>query len=362
MDTNEAPEDFVSRSIIARKTIRFWDRFLAWLFSHSARSYLKGKRVENICIPFPEYTEFYKKYSRFGTVRGIICAVTEFEEDKEICRKMLETMDSKYDDVYLKELVCADFYGKAISYRNLKEGDSFPFYSARKKLPITFTLDTVIPLWNDICAFGFISSNDEALLLFRGTDISFLSTAGRASMLSDLDPEGPGLALFENAKEALSSWLQVQKGNGKETRVIGHSLGGSLACYTLLFLPHLLSKTAASFATNYPGVNETLLKKWDGLDPKPKFCGIVTEGDAVSKFGFLLNETLLFTAERKLPLMQSHELLFGAEPNFTLYQINVIDENTTKSRELISKFHRGTSSILYQMGLKHILPSKKEEE
>lgn len=359
MDPSKNPHNFISRSVLARKTLHFWDRFISSLFSYNGRSYLKGKRVLQSTIPFPEYTSFFHKYSRFGTERGIICTVTDFEEDKKLLSNILSLIAEQYDPPELKELICADLWGKGVSYRALKKGDTFPFFSSSKRKTLRFSLDTEIPLWKDIRAFGFVSQEKEALLLFRGTDISLLSSAGRASMLSDLDPEGPGLAVFHAAQEALSQWLKTQKSVGREVRVIGHSLGGALACYSLIIFPELFSKQCASYATNYPGVNELLLRKWSNIDKKPKFIGVVTDGDAVSKCGYLLDDTSVFVAHRKVPPLQSHELLFGAESSFSLYELNAMDENQSRSRRRISKLHKSASTILYQMGLKHILPPRE---
>ncbi len=361
MKKDKEPSGFVSRSVLGRKTITLWDTLLSKLFKKDARSYHKGKRLLQQKRKNTQLATFFSQYSRFGTKRGIVCTVTQFPEDTMLLREELENIHTHYANKHMRELISADMWGKAVAYRELAPGDSIPFSSIHQSSQIEMRVDTCFDLWNEVRAFGCISTAGESILLFRGTDLSFLTKSGRASMLSDLDPDGPGRKLFEASQDALEEWLWNERKQGRETRVIGHSLGGSLACYALIDFPHLISARCTSYATNYPGVNEALALKWEQLEKKPAFLGIVSEGDAVSKCGHLISKTVLFTPEKEIPPMQSHELLFGAETPFSLFEVNIHDENQTKSRTFISRVHRGFSTVLYQLGLKHILPKKKDD-
>ena len=77
---------------------------------------------------------------------------------------------------------------------------------------VQYEVDAVFDLWSKIRAFGLVNvsaSCGAPILLFRGTDFSVLSEGGRASIISDLDPKGPGRTLFEKAEPELHKWLET---------------------------------------------------------------------------------------------------------------------------------------------------------
>src|SRR5207249_1381181 len=137
------------------------------------------------------------------------------------------------------QLASAELLSKVLAYRDLQLGQTIqiPVEIKGKIVLETFTVDHLFDIWQGMPAFGLIpkKKNLSSLLLFRGTDFSLISKRGIASVMSDLDPSGPGLKAFFHARKEIGGWLQAVQAQGKPARVMGFSLGGALAAYTFIY-------------------------------------------------------------------------------------------------------------------------------
>ncbi len=200
---------------------------------------------------------------------------------------------------------------KVLAYRDLKEKMEIPIPSENGLL-ITYTVDTLFDLWHGMPAFGLIPKNNpEAppLLIYRGTEFSF---RGWGSILSDLDFKGPGFSAFRKAQPKIHAWLEK---TGKKTQVLGFSLGGALAAYTLLFEKDLLS---SAIAFNMPGLSLKNYELWRTLKDSPPFISYVTQGDFVAKIGHTIGDLRICSTGTPMKPLTAHTTLISFEPTFYL--------------------------------------------
>ncbi|MBI3211258.1 MAG: hypothetical protein HYZ47_01040 [Simkania negevensis] len=323
---------------LSTHSFRYWELFLSWVFKYPSRCYAlrKGKSPLILYHESEMLYQFANEYRRNAASKGIICNVTgEIEDFEETCR-LLKCVYEEIQDLRCVELITAELLSKVLAYRQLKEEQVIPMPTVDQKgnlLLGIYKVEHVFDLWNKMSAFGLICLNEEKqppLLLFRGTDFSLLTEEGRASLISDLDPSGPGRTIFEAAKSQLQTWLKEKAKEGTYPKVIGHSLGGIFVAYTLIKEHRYINKDPAypSYAFNSPGVSEDLFEEWKNLPAadKPPLKWIVSRGDLVSKLGKLL----------------------GA--------VDVEEENSSSSRDFYSKVHKHTSALIYQLGLKFLFP------
>lgn len=346
------------------QTFRYWEIFLSWLFKYPSRCYeleeLSDCQIfENPSQSLYQLGQTYRKHS---ASKGIICRVTNKKKDIEETCRILQLIYDEIENPQLCEFATAEILAKVLAYRELKKGDHIPIPTLGSDHCIYmshYVVDKVFDLWNKIRAFGLVTTDYQCgapLLLFRGTDFSFTSEGGRASIISDLDPKGPGRSLFENAEKSLLNWLkQIAKEKGL-TRLIGHSLGGIIVAYTLLHLPVYISKQPheISYAFNSPGISIDLIEKWEGLslEKRPSYKSFVCRGDIVSKFGSLFGDITEISLTKPLSPIRAHESLLFAHPMCYLYRVNLKQENESSSRQFYSKLHQQTASMIYEFGLK----------
>lgn len=347
---------------LTAQTFKYWEIFLSWLFKYPSRCYaLEG---ENPCIyenASPSLESFGKTYRQKMASKGIICRVTPDEKDviegSNVLRAIFETIHAPELCVWASGEVMV----KVMAYRNLKKGHLIPFPVRRTKGELelaTYRVDEVFELWSKVKAFGLVRQDGHAgapILLFRGTDFSIVSEGGRASIISDLDPKGPGWTLYEQGKERLREWLLAQERPG---RVMGHSLGGILAAYTLICEADLMSThlDECSFAFNFPGISNDLLENWIDLKKKPAFKGFICRGDVVSKFGYLFGDVSEISLDAPLSPIRAHEMLLFAHPRIYHHFVDLDLENHSPSRQFYSKLQEQTSSLIYEFGLKFLFP------
>ncbi|CCB89058.1 hypothetical protein [Simkania negevensis] len=362
-----------SDSSFSAQTFRYWEVFLSWLFKYPSRCYeLNHHRecqvYENSSEALHQLGQSYRK--RFAS-KGIICQVTNKAKDFEETCRILRLIHDEILNPELCDYATAEVLAKVLAYRELNEGDKIPIPTLGPDQTIhmsTFVVDKVFDLWSKIRAFGLVSADyhlGAPLLLFRGTDFSFASEGGRASIISDLDPKGPGRSLFENAEKNLHSWLKTVTTERGKARAIGHSLGGVIVAYTLLHEHAFLSNASheISYAFNFPGVATELALKWEALSPdeKPNYRGFVCRGDVVSKFGQLFGNVTEVSLRKPLSPVRAHELLLFAEPMCYLYQVDLEQENRSSSRQFYSKLQQQTASMIYEFGLKFLFPNQVGE-
>jgi hypothetical protein len=336
---------------IGSQTLKGWEILLSWLFRYPSRcTLLKSiSPCETIQMNYHPLTHFAARYTRFNTREGILCKVTKSQHDVSLITELIKNLPMDLTDVAIAELLA-----KGYAYRTLYAGQSLKIQNQ------DYIIDEVFDLWNNMTAFGLFSQTKEPLLLFRGTDTSLLTESGRASLISDLDPHGPGRSLYTYAQSKIHEWLEKVASRGPKARAIGHSLGGAFVIYTMLSEPSLLNQELPSYAFNYPGVPEDLAQEWSAMpsQKRPAFRGIITRGDLVSKFGQLIEETYEANLMEPLLPIAAHERLLFAEPKTYLHLVDIERENSSVSRQYYSKIQKNTSNFIYQMGLKHLFPSQ----
>lgn len=348
---------------LSAQTFKYWEIFLSWVFKYPSRCFALNQQKESYTFAnqSDELYRFAQSYRANTPSKGIICSVTPKFKDIDRASNILELIYHSIKDPQLCELAACEVMAKVVAYRNLKMGHTLPFpiLSADGTIQMrTYVVDQVFDLWNKIRAFGLSCSEDKGapLLLFRGTDFSFMTEGGRASIISDLDPKGPGRTLFEKAEKPLHEWLKKQT---RKTRIIGHSLGGIILAYTLLYEAEYISQEPheTSYAFNFPGVGGDLVKKWEKLEETPQFKGFVCRGDVISKLGMLFGEVFEVSFNQPLSPIRAHEQLLFAQPLFHLQEIDLQQENASSSRQFYSKLQKQTSSVIYDFGLKFLFPN-----
>ena len=85
----------------------------------------------------------------------------------------------------------------------------------------------------------------------------------RTSIFSDFDLKGVGYQTFRLAQPLLHAWLSAHP----HVKVLGFSLGGTLAAYTFLYEEELVSE-AVCFCP--AGVTSQVWEDWDRLPPGRK--------------------------------------------------------------------------------------------
>lgn len=366
---DETPSD----SSFSAQTFRYWEVFLSWLFKYPSRCYELDLHRECRIFENPSESlhQLGRTYRARSASKGIICRVTSDKKDLDETCRILRLIHDEILSPQLCDYATAEVLAKVLAYRELKEGDKIPIPTLGADQMIhmsTFVVDKVFDLWSKVRAFGLVSADyhEEApLLLFRGTDFSVASEGGRASIISDLDPKGPGRSLFENAEKNLHRWLKTVTAKRGKARAIGHSLGGVIVAYTLLHEHAFLSNAPheASYAFNFPGVATDLVEKWQALNPKerPAYRGFVCRGDVVSKFGQLFGDVIEVSLRNPLSPVRAHELLLFAEPMCYLYQVDLEQENQSSSRQFYSKLQQHSTSMIYEFGLKFLFPNQVGE-
>ncbi len=346
---------------LSAQTFKYWEIFLSWLFKYDSRCYaLKEKTLvyENLS---KDLSHFGQTYREKMASKRIICRVTPRFEDIDRTSEVLKMIYETVENPQICEWAACEVLAKVMAYRNLKIGHtiSLPIMGSHGCMEMAiFVVDRVFNLWNKIKAFGFTRAGlgeGAPILLFRGTDFSFMTEGGRASIISDLDPKGSGYSIFEKGQKPLHDWLKKE---GRPGRVIGHSLGGIVASYILIQESELISQNPheCSYAFNFPGVSKKLAQDWTTLKTRPNFQGFVCRGDLVSKLGNLFGNVYEVSLEIPLSPIRAHELLLFAEPRGYLHEVDLVKENSSSSRHYYSKLQKQTSSVIYEFGLKFLFP------
>ncbi len=239
--------------------------------------------------------DYASRYGYFSKERPLIARVTESAGDIGIAAQFLELANGAFENLEEREQARAEILAKIVAYRELTVGMEIEAY----------VVDTVFDLWQGIPAFGLVSKTEAPILLFRGTDPRLHRKKALASVLSNFDLHGPGLFMFKRARPCLRKWMKMH-----HPRVIGHSLGGALTFYTLLFESGLVCSDKPSYAFNALGLYSSLLQQWKGLAYRPPLITIVSEGDLVSKVGTQIGEIRSYPETGPI---KSHVMLICAE-------------------------------------------------
>lgn len=311
------------------------DTMLDWAFPFDDRVYhLDHNHVGAHYInQADKMIEFGKSFGYFSKKRPIIGTVTTSDEDILLTIELLNSAFAAFKNEDFLEIATAEILSKVLAYRSLKEGMIIPIpivYNDRTPELIEYRVDKVFDLWSMMPAFGLvpIGKNTSPILLYRGTDLSLESKQGWASVLSDLDIQGPGLNAFLNSRTNINTWLKKQAIKGTKARVMGFSLGGVLSTYTILHEHAYISDTG-SIAFNPPGVSASMYKQWQDLEPdKQKALRVfITHGDLIPKIGKLVGNAHELSLDVSLKPLDAHVRLICAQPNVYQFLIDQHIEN-----------------------------------
>lgn len=350
------------------KRYQYWDKLLAYLFGYPSRCFARQAplEIEKFKNPNPNLKYFSDNFGRFSTSKSLIGVVSLEPNDIIVTQHLFKIIYDTLKSSRIVELCTIEILSKVLAYRNLQENMKLwiPIATSDDKVEyIEFVVDTIFDLWHQHAAFGLrplTQSHVSPILLFRGTDFSLNRQGGRASILSDLDPDGPGRRLYLSCRSTLRHWLLQMSHLGEKARVLGHSLGGVLATYAAVYEHDLLSKNPlqASYSFNAPGITDDLYKDWQDLtkEDMPSFYTFVTRGDIVSKFGTLFGDSYELFTGRPLSPMISHEQLIFSQPLSYMSKIDIEKENASASRKYYSTIQKQTTSWAYRFGLRFLFP------
>ncbi len=316
------------------------DEAFSLLFSQEARSYpvINTAEKKSFKNSDPQILGFEKEYGFFSDVDPIVGRVTSDQKDLLATITLLKTIYEKIKDPFQCEMMTAEVISKVLAYRDLREGHlvTMPTMGKRGKVElVSFIVDKLFDLWHGMPAFGLVPQEKGSaapLLLYRGTDLSITSERGWASIMSDLEMQDPGFSAFYHGKGEIHAWLEKVAKNGKKARVMGVSLGGIFVFYTLLYEKELINNEIASFSFNAPGVSRELLQDWSDQRSHPAFWVLVTQGDAVAKYGRLPPKSYLLFNGEKLGPIDAHTRLFTLSPSYFLQAIDTKAENEKRRK------------------------------
>ncbi|MDN3507935.1 MAG: hypothetical protein P0S94_03325 [Simkaniaceae bacterium] len=349
------------RIYIYMRAVQYWEKIMTTIFNYPSRCYEKCPvHPKTLSNPVRELKYFSDRFGIYAISKSLICRISKEKEDIEIVSRLLKKIDEriKNDDLY--EKLSAEIICKVLAYRNLEKGDivSIPVLEGDERGIVKYRVDHTFDLWKQVVAFALLPESERGLpiLLYRGTEFNIATKSGRATMLSDLDPEGPGHKMFNIARDEIHKWL---RGPGKcNAIVMGHSLGGALANYTAIYEHDCISKTIPSYTFNAPGIDAPVVSVWDAIpdEKRPAISAYITQGDVVAKFGKLYATAYEVSAHKTLSPVIAHQTLAFTYPCTVIAPIDLEKENTSQSRLYYSKLQKHTTSWAYRFGLKHLLP------
>lgn len=309
------------------KALKNLDQILDWSVSSKEKAFplVHPLQEKTITESIPEMKEFSEKYGYFSLKRPIVGKVSSDEKDLELVCCLLKTLYDKGANGEYLEIATAEILTKVLAYRDLKVGQTIhiPIEIEGKVYYEPFVVDQVINIWLGMPAIGLVPERENlaSLLLFRGTDFSFDSQRGWASLLSDLDIAGPGLNAFRNAQDEISAWLKKVMGMGKTARTMGFSLGGALAAYAFIY-ENAYVALEGSISVCGPGVAGKVIEDWRSLKQKG-FRSYINAGDLVSKVGKLFGPVYCLSTPKACKPLTAHTRLICSEPTFTMALVNV---------------------------------------
>jgi hypothetical protein len=316
------------------------DEAFSLLFTQEARSFPVSNTAEKKSFKNSDsqILSFEKEYGFFSDVDPIVGRVRGERKDLLTTITLLKTIYEKINDPFQCELMTAEVVSKVLAYRDLREGHLVQMAAMGKRGKVelvSFIVDKVFDLWHGMPAFGLVPQEKGSaapLLLFRGTDLSITSERGWASIMSDLEMQDPGFSAFYHGKEEVHAWLEKVAKNGKKARVMGVSLGGIFVFYTLLYEKELINNELSSFSFNAPGISRELLQDWSDQGSHPPFWVLVTQGDAIPKYGRLPPKAYLLFNGEKLGPIDAHTRLITLSPSYFLQAIDTKAENEKRRK------------------------------
>lgn len=288
---------------------------------------------KDFSVVSPDFSTFNNNYGYFSTLHPIVGIVTNEKRDIEVTNCLLTSIYEQIKDKEQYQLTVDEVLAKIMAYRNLELGMkiSVPVINSQgESVLATYVVDEIIDLWRGMPAFGLVPAkgSSPSILLFRGTDLSFTSEKGWASMISDLDITGPGFKTFLRAKDQIQQWLKKVSQREIPARAIGFSLGGAFVFYTIIHFSDLLHPDVPSKAFNLPGIKNSLLTKWEqSSEEKPPYIVYVNQGDVVSKMGFLPSNVWEISIKQLMEVIQAHVTVMSLEPSYRISEVDINSEN-----------------------------------
>lgn len=322
------PEETKTFGEMRVRAIRGWDKLLTWALTPKNKKYILTDPpvTRTFTVDSEEIFEFLRNYGYFSIYHPIVGIVTDEKRDIKVTNCLLASLPSQIKDPLQLQFSQDEILAKVMAYRPLEKGMQIDLGS------LSYKVDEVIDLWKGMPAFGLVPKDDTQppILLFRGTDLNLVSEKGWASVLSDLDVNGPGYSTFLLARDNVRKWLLKMQKN--PPRLVGYSLGGAFVLFTLVHEYPLVSKQHLSRAFNPPGVSQEVLDKWNELseDEKSPHHTYVNQGDFVSQIGYFLSNVWEISLEEPMGVIESHVTLISAEPKFTLSEVDVPEENASR--------------------------------
>lgn len=317
------------------RSLQNFDDFLHWTLPQHMRSYAlaEPQQTSRIEIGFPQAKDFIEWHGFFSAYDPLVGKVSKKKGDLQAARCLLTKIGEKIGDPVALAFATEEVLVKVVAYRDLKIDDQIVVPSGQGGGHLlSYRVDHVFNLWRGMPAFGLIGDQGAApILLFRGTDFSLDSERGWASLMSDVDLSGPGLTSFTKARPEIRSWLTKVAQRGTKAKVIGFSLGGSLAAYTYLYENDWVSPEGC-VAFNPPGLSEQVLEEWNRLaaDKRKAFRVYVNRGDIVSKIGKLFGDAHELSLDHALKPLKAHTVFLSAEGEFSQMKIDVDQENLSR--------------------------------
>jgi hypothetical protein len=308
------------------------DEAMNWACPLSSRcfSLAVGSKAQVFTQKIAPLQEFISSHGYLSCQKPLVGLVTEDLSDLEALQKafsaLLLSKDLNWISLATEELIC-----KVLSYRNLQKGTkiSLPTRIGKRMKLVTYEVDEVLDLWQGMPAFGLIplQKNVHPILVFRGTDFSFVSKSSWASILSDCDVSGVGFSTFRSSEKIVQGWLQKACDFGKKTRVMGFSLGGVLAIYATIFQNAYVERCVAF---NAPGVSKSVFEALEKLASPPAIYLYATQGDLVARFGRMVPQAFEMTDRSSMGPIQAHTKIMAAETSLLLFRIDVEKENRSR--------------------------------
>jgi hypothetical protein len=312
------------------------DDFLNWTIPHHLRNFALSEPLSASVyqIDLSQGAHFAKWHGYFSLYDPLVGKVSKKKGGLQIALCLLTKISQDILDSQALSFATDEALTKVIAYRDMKVGDQiFLPNSEEGGGLVLYWVDYVFNLWRGMPAFGLVGESKAVpILLFRGTDFSLDSKRGWASLMSDVDPAGPGLTTFSKAREEIRDWLMKVSARGTKAKVMGFSLGGVLAAYTYLYERDWVS-LEGSTAFNPPGFSNQVLQDWQSLskDQKTGFRVYVNQGDLVSKIGKLFGDAYELSIDHSLKPLKAHTLFLITEKQFTQKKIDIEKENFTRS-------------------------------
>ncbi len=314
------------------KTLKGIDQFLSLCVGESLKGYALIDVSQDQVYEFdnPHLREFSSTYGFLSPVSPLVGRVSRSEDHLEIAHSLLQQVQWQQEE--FSELSIAEILTKVLAYRDMKVGQvlRIPCIIGGQLQMEEFVVERMFDLWRGMPAFGLLPTREgvHAILLFRGTDLSLDSQRGWASVMSDLDWNGPGLGAFRRAQPGLHEWLVAVHNDNKSAKVMGFSLGGALAAYTFIYENEWLAE-AGSVSLNAPGISEAVVRDWESIPAERQsgFCSYVNEGDIVSKVGKLFGEVYQLSTGMPLKPLTAHTTLMCSKPFVVKSRVDVAKEN-----------------------------------